>query len=163
MYVLRHVLLVFIVCLVIFTFVLFVGNMLKIIELISQGISGMVIMKFLLYLVPFMLSYSIPMSILTAVLLSFAKLSAENEITAIRASGINLFSLILPIIILGIILSLTLVIFNDRAASYAHYAYRKTLIDVGIKNPTAALEEGVFINSFQKYKELQRDWNLLIV
>jgi lipopolysaccharide export system permease protein len=70
---------------------------------------------------------------------------------AIKASGINLFSLILPLLIVGIILSLVLVIFNDRVIPYAHYASRKTLIDVGVKNPTAALEPGVFINSFEKY------------
>jgi len=79
------------------------------------------------------------------------RLSSDNEIIAIRASGINLFKLIFPLIIMGLILSLSLALFNDRAASYAHYQYRKTLIQIGVKNPTAAFEEGVFINSFQKY------------
>ena len=48
-------------------------------------------------------------------------------------------------------MSLVLVVFNDRVIPYAHFASRKTLIEVGIKNPTAALEPGVFINSFEKY------------
>jgi len=86
-----------------------------------------------------------------AVLMSLGRLSSDNEIIAIRASGVNIFKLILPIIIVGLTLSLGLLLFNDRAASYAHYAYRKTLIEIGVKNPTAAFEEGVFINSFQKY------------
>jgi lipopolysaccharide export LptBFGC system permease protein LptF len=64
---------------------------------------------------------------------------------------VNIFSLILPLLIVGLILSLALILFNDRASSYAHFAYRKALIEMGIKNPTAAFEEGIFINSFQKY------------
>ncbi|MCX5711709.1 MAG: LptF/LptG family permease, partial [Candidatus Omnitrophica bacterium] len=55
------------------------------------------------------------------------------------------------ILTVGLILSLTLVIFNDRVIPFAHYGTRKTLKEVGIKNPTAALEPGVFINSFEKY------------
>jgi len=102
-------------------------------------------------MIPFLLSYTLPIAALTAVLLSLGRLSSDNEIIAIRASGINLFSLILPLLIVGLILSLILVVFNDKVIPYAHFESRKTLIEVGIKNPTAALEPGVFINSFQKY------------
>jgi len=100
---------------------------------------------------PYLLIYTLPIAALTAVLMSLGRLSSDNEIVAIKASGINLFTLILPLLILGLILSLILVLFNDRVIPYAHYETRKTLIDVGIKNPTAALEPGVFINSFEKY------------
>jgi lipopolysaccharide export system permease protein len=89
--------------------------------------------------------------VLIATLISLGRLSSDNEIVAMRTSGINIFSLILPLIAIGIIFSLALLIFNDRAASYTHYIYRKTLIEVGVKNPTAALEEGVSIDAFQKY------------
>jgi LPS export ABC transporter permease LptF len=129
-----------------------VGNLKKIADLvINRGVDLYSVLKLFLLMTPYIVTYALPISVLIAVLISLGRLSSDNEIIAIRASGINLFSLILPFIILGIILSLVLVIFNDRAASYAHYAYRKTLIEVGIKNPTAAFEEGVFINSFQKY------------
>jgi LPS export ABC transporter permease LptF len=129
-----------------------VGNLKKIADLvINRGVDIYSVLKLFMFMTPYIVTYALPISVLIAVLISLGRLSSDNEIVAIRASGINLFSLILPLIIIGIILSLALVIFNDRAASYAHYAYRKTLIEVGIKNPTAAFEEGVFINSFQKY------------
>ena len=130
----------------------FVGNLKKIADLvINKGLGLYTVLKLFLFMAPYIVTYALPIAILIAVLMSLGRLSGDNEIVAIRASGINLFSLILPLLIVAIILSLGLVIFNDRAASYAHYAYRKILLDVGIKNPTAALEEGVFINSFQKY------------
>lgn len=130
----------------------FVGNLKKIADLvINKGLDLYTVLKLFAFMTPYIVTYALPVAVLVAVLMSLGRLSGDNEIVAIRASGINLFSLILPLLLVGIILSLGLVIFNDRAASYAHYAYRKTLREVGIKNPTAALEEGVFINSFQKY------------
>ena len=135
------------------TFVMIlVGNLQKIADLvINKGVDIFSVLKLLLFMAPYIITYALPISVLIAVLLAFGRLSSDNEIIAIRSSGINLFSLILPLLIIGMILSLTLLIFNDKASSYAHYAYRKTLISVGFKNPTAAFEEGVFINSFEKY------------
>ena len=135
------------------TFVMIlVGNLQKIADLvINKGVDIFSVLKLLLFMAPYIITYALPISVLIAVLLAFGRLSSDNEIIAIRSSGINLFSLILPLLIIGMLLSLILVIFNDKASSYAHYAYRKTLINVGFKNPTAAFEEGVFINSFEKY------------
>lgn len=130
----------------------FVGNLNKIADLvINKGVDLFSVTKLFLLMMPYIVTYALPVSVIMAVLLSLGRLSSDNEIIAIRASGINLFRLILPLTLIGLIMSLFLVIFNDRAASYAHFAYRKTMMDVGIKNPTAAFEEGVFINSFQKY------------
>ena len=129
-----------------------VGNLKKIADLvINKGVDLFSVLKVFVLLTPYIVTYALPISILVAILISLGRLSSDNEIIAIRASGINIFKLILPIVTVGVIISLGLVLFNDRAASYAHYAYRKTLIEIGIKNPTAAFEEGVFINSFQKY------------
>ncbi len=134
------------------TFVMLLGNLIKIADLvIRKGVNIYVVGKLLLFMMPYLLTYTLPIAALAAVLLSLGRLSGDNEIIAIRASGINIFTLILPVLVIGIILSLVLVVFNDRVIPYAHFATRKTLTDVGIKNPTAALEPGVFINSFQKY------------
>jgi len=129
-----------------------VGNLKKIADLvINKGVGILSVFKLFLLMTPYMVTYALPISLLVAVLMSLGRLSSDNEIIAIRASGINLFKLILPLITVGLILSLGLVLFNDRAASYAHFEYRKTLMAIGVKNPTAAFEEGIFINSFQKY------------
>ncbi|MFA5411170.1 MAG: LptF/LptG family permease [Candidatus Omnitrophota bacterium] len=134
------------------TFVMLLGNLIKMADLvINKGVDLFSISKLFLFMMPYLLTYTLPIASLTAVLLSLGRLSSDNEIIAIKASGVNLFSLILPLLIVGLILSLLLVVFNDRVIPYAHYATRKTLTQVGIRNPTAALEPGVFINSFQKY------------
>lgn len=142
----------FFLSLAVLTFVMLLGNLVKIAELvINKGVDFYNVTKLFVFMMPYLATYTVPIATLVAVLLAFGRLSSDNEIVAIRASGINLFSLILPVLILGLILSLLLVFFNDRVIPYAHYAFRKTLMEVGIKNPTAALEPGVFINSFDRY------------
>ena len=134
------------------TFVMILGNLIKIADLvINKGVNIFIVSKLLLFMIPYLLTYTLPIAALTAVLLSLGRLSSDNEIVTIRASGINMFSLILPLLVVGLILSLVLVVFNDRVIPYAHFATRKTIMDIGIKNPTAALEPGIFINSFEKY------------
>lgn len=134
------------------TFVMILGNLIKITDLvINKGVDIISVSKLFLLMVPALIKYTLPIASLSAVLLSIGRLSNDNEIVAIKTSGINLISLMLPLLFVGLILSLILVIFNDRVIPYAHYALRKTLVEMGIKNPTAALEPGVFINSFEKY------------
>jgi len=136
----------------ILTFVLLLGNLIKITELvISKGVDLFSVSKLFLFMMPYLLTYTLPIAALTATLLALGRLSSDNEIIAIRASGINLFRIISPLLTVGAILSLLLVVFNDRLIPYAHFATRKTLIEIGIKNPAAALEPGVFIKSFDKY------------
>ncbi len=134
------------------TFVMILGNLVKLAELIiKKGVDFYSVAKLFFFMTPYLITYTLPIATLIAVLLSLGRLSGDNEIIAIRASGINAFLVALPLLTISLILSLILVIFNDRFIPYAHYASRKTLTEIGIKNPTAALEPGVFINSFQNY------------
>jgi lipopolysaccharide export system permease protein len=134
------------------TFVMILGNLIKIAEMvINKGVDIVSVSKLFIFMIPYLLTYTLPIAALTATLLSLGRLSSDNEIIAIRACGINIFRLIAPLLTVGFILSLVLVFFNDQVIPYAHFASRKTLMEVGVKNPTAALEPGVFINSFEKY------------
>ena len=80
----------------IITALLFVGNIIKIVESISMGISLSTIFKTIFYMVPWLLSFALPMSVLTACLLVFSKMSADNELIALRSSGISLLRIVLP-------------------------------------------------------------------
>ena len=140
------------ICLLILTLVMLLGNMVQLANLIiNKGVGFWTVTKLFLYLIPYLLTYTIPIAALMGIFLTLGRWSADNEIIAIRSSGINIFGLVLPLIILGLILSLLLVILNDRIIPQVRYASRKALVDIGIKNPAAALEAGTFINSFQNY------------
>ncbi len=138
--------------LVLFTFVLLIGNLVKLADLlINKGVPFFPILQMFSLLVPTLLSHTVPMAILTGTLLSFGKLSSDREILAMRTSGISLWALGLPVLTIGFIVSLGLVSINDRLVPWTHYATRQLLGEIGIRNPTAFLEAGTFIKEFKPY------------
>ena len=80
----------FLISLGVFTFILFMGNVIRILDMLERGVAGGLLLKLFLSFLPYLLVFSIPMSVLTACLLVFGRLSADNEITAMRACGLTL-------------------------------------------------------------------------
>jgi lipopolysaccharide export system permease protein len=151
-YFLKELILPLFLALVVLNFVFILGYLVQIAHLvINKGVDIFSVTKLFLFRIPALLTYTLPIATLISVLLSLGRLASDNEIVTIKASGINIFKLLFPLLIVGLILSLVMVIFNDRIVPYAHFATRKTLVQVGVKNPTAILEPGVFIDSFEKY------------
>ena len=77
----------FFLTLIVLTFVMYVGAVVQAIDYMSRGISGWLILKIFALNIPFTLTFVIPMSVLTTVLLHFGRLSADGEITAMKACG----------------------------------------------------------------------------
>ncbi|OIO40213.1 MAG: hypothetical protein AUJ75_00390 [Candidatus Omnitrophica bacterium CG1_02_49_10] len=151
-YVLKEMIAPFILSISVFTFVLLMGNIIKLADLIiNKGVDIVSVGKMFLALIPYLLNYTIPMAILTATLLAFGRLSSDNEIVAMKASGVSLYRIAVPIIIVGLIFSLFGIYLNDRVLPRAHYESRKILKSIGIKRPAAYLEAGTFIKTFQNY------------
>lgn len=151
-YVLKEFISAFLLSVFVLTFVMILGNLVRLAELIiTKGVPLLLAGKLFLYLIPFLFSFILPISTLTAVLLSIGRLSSDNELIAIRSSGINLFRILLPIIISGVILSLFCVILNSKIIPEAHHRSRQLMVEIGTQNPTAALEAGTFITAFDKF------------
>ena len=117
----------------------------------NKSVDIWLIAQLFLYSLPFMLIFIIPIAVLIATLITFRKLSTDNELTAMRASGISLSKIVAPLFVLVFILSLVSLILSDRIASTSHYQYRLLLARIGIENPGAALEEGTFIKKFKNF------------
>ena len=151
-YTVRELVIPFCVALLIFTFIFIVGNLVKMADLIiNKGVDIFDILRIVVLLIPRLLSFTIPTSALTAILLVFGHMAQNNEIIAMKASGINIFRMLLPIIILSIVLSLVSLIMNDQILPKTHFAYRKALKNILVKQPLAYLEAGRFIKDFEGY------------
>ncbi|MBL7068299.1 MAG: LptF/LptG family permease [Candidatus Omnitrophica bacterium] len=151
-YILSEFLKAFIVSLAVFTFVMLAGNLAKIMDMIiNKGVEVFYVLKLLLFLIPYLLSYTISMATLCATLLVFGKLSSDNEITAMKASGLSLYKIATPVLIVGLIVSVYSLYLNDRLVPKAHLETRKTMRDIGLKSPSAYIEAGTFIRSFEDY------------
>jgi lipopolysaccharide export system permease protein len=147
-YIVLDYLVIFLAALGLITFVMTVGAMVKAVDLMSRGISASLIAKFFFQNIPYILSFSMPISTLFAALLLFGRLSMDSEISAMKSCGISLWRLAAPLILLSILFSGICVYINSEVAPVAKHANRELLRTAGVEEPINLLEEGRFIRDF---------------
>lgn len=151
-YILREHLAPFLVTMGALTAVLLVGNIFRFTELVvAKGVSVIDVLRLIIYLIPYMLGFTVPMACLVAMTLAFGRLSTDYELIAMRASGVAPIRLVFPLLLAGLVISALLLINHDRAVPKSHLAFRRQLKAIGVKQPTAYLEAGTFIKEFPPY------------
>lgn len=110
----------------VFTAVLLLGSVLKdVLSLLAAGnLSLGQVGQAVLYLVPFVLAFSLPIGMLTAALLVFGRLSADQEITAVRAGGWSLIALSSPVLGLSVAMCVLCGWFNTQIAPQCRVAFK---------------------------------------
>ena len=139
------------VCL--FAFVLMAGNILR--DLLGPLLSGqlqlLIFGRLVLLLVPFVISYALPLGMLTGVLLTLGRLSSDSEITAMRAAGLSVPRIALPVLVLavlGVALGLRV---NFESMPWAKVQYERELVSAMRANPLSFIVPRKFIRDFPGY------------
>ena len=112
-------------------------------ELVGKGLPWKVIAEFLLLSVPFTFAMTMPMAVLVATLHAFSRMAAENEITALKATGVSIRRLMRPVVLAASVLTLVMVWFNDQVMPRTNHALSNLGNDIARKKPTFALREQV--------------------
>lgn len=122
-------------------------------DLVGKGLPSSVIAEFMALSVPFTVAMTMPMAVLVAVLYAFSRLASENEITAMKASGISMPSVLAPVLLGGLAMSLVMILFNDQVLPRSNHRLAVLQLDIFRTKPTFALREQVIneIRSGQLY------------
>ncbi|MDF1546143.1 MAG: LptF/LptG family permease, partial [bacterium] len=98
-----------------------------------------------------MLALSVPMSVLVATLMAFGRLSSDFEITAIKASGINLVRVMLPVLAAGMVVTFGMVQFNDKVLPDLNKKARELWSSIRAVRPTLVFRSGIFVSDIPGY------------
>jgi lipopolysaccharide export system permease protein len=112
-------------------------------ELVGKGLPTLVIAEFFGLSVPLTIALTLPMAVLVATLYAFSRLAAENEITALKASGVSLVSVLKPVLWAALGVTLVMVVFNDQVLPRSNHRLATLQRDIAQKKPTFGLREQV--------------------
>ncbi len=119
----------------------FIGKRLG--DLVGKGLPWHVLAEFFILSIPFTVAMTLPMAVLVAVLYAYTSMASENEITAMRATGISMRSLLIPTLIAGTGVALMMLVFNDQVLSRANHQLAVLQDDISRTKPSFALREQI--------------------
>ncbi len=138
----------FLATVAVFTFVLSIGGLFKLTDLVTRGVALGPLLEFFVNGIPGALTFAIPISGITASLLLFGRLSADSEITAMRACGISLWQVLGWFLPLAILLLLVCTYINTELVPRGHYTRWLAIARLGSSSPVELIEEGRTVREF---------------
>jgi len=130
--------------------VLVVGNIFRKLLplLVNHDVPVEYLISFIAYVLPFSLIFTIPWGLLTAILLVFGRLSADNELIALRANGVSVPRVCLPLAGIALVCTVICLWLNVQAAPAAQEKLRSTIFDLATRDPMALFGSDQVIDEF---------------
>ena len=151
-YIIKELILPFIYSLMIIVLMLFINFFLRAIDrFLGKGLNVLTIFEYLFLNLAWIIALAVPMAVLIATLMAFGRMSEDNEINAMRASGISFTSILKPAIIFGTIVCISLTYFNNYVLPEMNFYARLLQGDIHKKRPGLEIEPGHFINTIPDY------------
>jgi lipopolysaccharide export system permease protein len=151
-YIFKEIASSFILILFVLTFVLLMGKMLQIMDLfVNKGVSFFSIIKIIIFLLPYFMLFTIPIALLISTLIAMGRLSSDNEITAMKTSGISLLQIYYPVAVASLIAFVFTIIMSYFVVPQSNYATRRLLFNVVQENANVGVKEKVFNDDFKDF------------
>ncbi|MCX7833129.1 MAG: LptF/LptG family permease [Ignavibacteria bacterium] len=125
-------------------------------QLVGKGLSLWVITQLITLNLAWIVTLAVPMAVLVSTIMAFGSLSANNEIMIMKANGIGLNRLIIPVLIVATIITYLLIRFNNDVLPEANHQARLLLGDISRTKPTFILESGKFSEDINGIKILAK-------
>ena len=159
-YILRLHLVPFLLGFGVLTFLMVMDTLFDYLDLIvNRGVPAFTVLELFTLSLGYIVALTVPCAVLVSALMTFGRLSQDNEITALRASGVNLLSVLAGPLAAAFLMAVGLAAFNNWVLPESNHAFANLLVDIGRMRPTVRLQEGVFISDFPGYDMLVRSVN----
>ncbi|MEO0130281.1 MAG: LptF/LptG family permease [candidate division WOR-3 bacterium] len=134
------------------TFIMLMDRMFILADLlIKKGVKMNIVFEIALYSLPYVFAYILPIATLIAGISTFGRLSQDNEIIALKVTGINITKIIKVPIFFIIFLSIFMFFFNNFLWPESEFRIRNLLLDLARKKPQIKIREGIFFDDFSPY------------
>jgi len=158
----------FLASLLVFIFIVLAARMLNIAEwVINHGVSPLQVLKMILYLLPGMILFALPATTLIAVFVGFHRLSGDNEITALKSSGISTYQMLPPVVVLSLTTLIVAAFLGFIGSPWGNRSFKDFIFQIAHSKADLAIKERVFcepfegvtfyINSFSSKERLMKD------
>ena len=134
------------------TMLLLLGQLFKQLHelLVESGAPPSIVFDFIVQVIPFSLTFSVPWGFLTAVLLVYGRLAADNELTSMRMAGLSLWRLSAPAIGMGLVLSGLCYYINIEVAPKGKNAMSELVVQAAMDNPRNLLNSSQSLTKLDK-------------
>lgn len=120
-------------------------------KFVGKGIELPVVIEFFYLSLGFILAMAIPMSVLVASLMAYGRITQDNEYAVLQSSGVSVYQLMAPMIIVGILMSWFMIYFNNSILPEMNHKNKILRQSISRKKPIAIIEPGIFITDIPGY------------
>ena len=148
-YILRELVVPFLLGLAVFTSILLIVRILKLVEMVvNRGVPIGQILRIFSYILPAFLEVTVPMALLLAILVAFGRLSSDSEIIALRAAGISLYRLLIPVAGFAVVVTILTLGLSMYARPWGNSRLRTGLYEIIRTRAAAGIKPKVFNDEF---------------
>jgi len=149
-YILKEMFIPFSINIFVFSFLFLMTEMIEIANwIVNYNLSIWSVLAFIFYTLPWFLMFIIPMSVMLAVLLTFLRLSSDNEIVAMKSCGLSIYGLLPPVLIFALIGFLLTIFITLYGVPRAKASLEEMALKVAASNADIGLKERTFNDTFK--------------
>ena len=157
-YLFKQSLIPFLLSVAVITTVLFLQFLIRAVDrFLGKGLDALTIFEYLYLNLAWIIALSVPMSLLISSVMTFGRMAQQNEITALKSAGVNLYNIIKPAILFGSLVGIGLCVFNNFILPEMNYNARLLARDIYKKKPELSIEPGYFVDMIPQYTMIVKE------
>ena len=157
-YLFKQSLIPFLLSVAVITTVLFFQFLIRAVDrFLGKGLDALTIFEYLYLNLAWIIALSVPMSLLISSVMTFGRMAQQNEITALKSAGVNLYNIIKPALWFGAMVATALCFFNNFILPEMNYNARLLARDIYKKKPELSIEPGYFVDMIPQYTMIVKE------